>query len=332
MVNAGNFRLGQRGQIPRAYLGRELIERGLLSNLEYFKEVPSLIEQGWPTTSANLQIGSAISRAVPFMACRLGFSEVRFLSRVLRWRTAGVVEKLLHRFIEGADMLWSPKDDFFRDKLRGSKKRAEEFLELYLSAMEEADLLGSWAPGECLFEEELRGVVVDKLSALEPFRHRSPWSSRLEGKSVLVIHPFAVSIQDQYRHFRKELFEDPAVLPDFALDTLVPFMDGIRDADRESDLIDQYRTLRDEMLGKSFDVVIIGAGPLGFLLAADAKRAGRTSVHLGGATQLLFGIRGKRWEERIDTRQYFNRFWVPPSESETPDDHRAVKYDRGAYW
>jgi len=265
------------------------------------------------------------------MACRLGRAEIRFLSKVLLGRTVSQFEVLLHRYVEGTDMVWARKDNWFRDKLKGSKKRAGDFLDLYLSAMKQADVLGSWSPGEGIFEAELRGVLVDQLSSLEPFHHAEPWSSKLEGKSVLVIHPFASSIRHQFRNFRQQLFEDPAVLPDFALHTLVPFMDGIRDAERNIDLIDQYLVLRDEMLQKSFDVVIIGAGPLGFLLAAEAKLAGRIAVHLGGATQVLFGIRGKRWEEMPHISRFFNRFWVSPSKRETPDKFE-VNYDRGAYW
>lgn len=331
MVNPANFRLGQLGQISRAHLGHILRRGGLVSNLEYYREIPSLLEQGWPVANANLQIQSAISRGAPYMACRLGRGEIRFLSKVLLRQSLGVFEVSVHRYLEGTDMAWARKDLWFRENLHGSTRRAAEFLDLYLSAMKEADLLGSWSPGESIFADSLREVLVDELWALEPFRHKKPWSSGLEGKSVLVIHPFASSIEYQFRNFRKNLFEDPLVLPDFSLETLVPFMDGIRDADRKNDLIDQYLMLRDEMLQRSFDVVIIGAGPIGYLLAADAKRAGRISVHLGGATQLLFGIRGKRWEEMAHTSRYFNRFWVSPSESETPDKFE-LHYDRGAYW
>ena len=46
-----------------------------------------------------------------------------------------------------------------------------------------------------------------------------------------------------------------------------------------------------------FDVAIIGCGAYGMPLAAMLKQAGKQAIHLGGATQLLFGIKGKRWEE-----------------------------------
>ena len=46
-----------------------------------------------------------------------------------------------------------------------------------------------------------------------------------------------------------------------------------------------------------FDVAIIGCGAYGFPLANEIKKMGKVAIHLAGATQLMFGIVGKRWEE-----------------------------------
>ena len=46
-----------------------------------------------------------------------------------------------------------------------------------------------------------------------------------------------------------------------------------------------------------FDIAIIGCGAYGLPLAAKLKKEGRQAIHLAGVTQLMFGIKGKRWEE-----------------------------------
>ena len=46
-----------------------------------------------------------------------------------------------------------------------------------------------------------------------------------------------------------------------------------------------------------FDVSIVGCGAYGFPLANEIKKKGKVAIHLTGATQLMFGIVGKRWEE-----------------------------------
>jgi hypothetical protein len=273
---------------------------------------------------------SAIAQGVPFMAARLGMGEIRFLSKTILRRKMTSAELLIQRWIEGTDILWAGKDAWFREQLLCSTRRADEFLELYLAAMAETDVLGSWSPGESLFCDFFPQARVDHLRLLEPFRHSVPWSSALEGKRVLVVHPFSKSIQSQYEKARVHLFEDQNVLPRFHLSTLTPFMEGIREPDPGLDLIAQFHILRDELRTNDSDVVIIGAGPLGFLLGAEAKKMGRIAVHLGGATQLLFGITGKRWDES-ENFKFQNEFWIRPSREETPTSPRA-RYDQGAYW
>ena len=51
----------------------------------------------------------------------------------------------------------------------------------------------------------------------------------------------------------------------------------------------------EERIGKiDFDVALLGCGAYGLPFAASIKRMGKKAVHLGVATQILFGIKGKR--------------------------------------
>ena len=63
---------------------------------------------------------------------------------------------------------------------------------------------------------------------------------------------------------------------------------------------DALEWMEQEVDKREFDIAIIGCGAYGFNLAAHIKRKGKKAIHLGGATQLLFGITGKRWEENED--------------------------------
>lgn len=313
-------------------LKKNLLGVELIHNLDYYRHSLSLASSGFPLGDANEAIRTAIETSTPFMAARLGRGEIRFLSKVLLRRQLSALEIQVHRLVEGEDMIWSGKDGWFKRNLQGSVAQADKFLTLYQNSMQKADLLGSWSPGESLFSNFFHGVKIDSLSALEPFRHAKPWSGALEGKRVLLVHPFTKTIRSQYNNRRVQLFDDPRVLPNFELVTLAPFMLGIRDAPPGLDLIDQFETLAFEMASKEADVVIIGAGPLGFLLAAEAKRLGRVAVHLGGATQLLFGITGKRWEES-ESFTYQNDYWIRPLPEETPTlTPGEVHFDNGAYW
>jgi NADPH-dependent 2,4-dienoyl-CoA reductase/sulfur reductase-like enzyme len=78
-----------------------------------------------------------------------------------------------------------------------------------------------------------------------------------------------------------------------------------------------------------FDVALIGAGAYGMPLAAHAKKLGKKAVHMAGVTQILFGIRGRRWEKPPLT-DFFNDSWTRPLAEETPPGFESV--DQGAYW
>ena len=58
---------------------------------------------------------------------------------------------------------------------------------------------------------------------------------------------------------------------------------------------------------------------------------GKKAVHIGGALQLLFGIRGNRWETEQDIyMQFMNKHWVRPLESERPK--AAHNVENACYW
>lgn len=157
----------------------------------------------------------------------------------------------------------------------------------------------------------------------------SEWTSCLKGKKVLVVHPFAETIKNQYKQ-RTKLFPDPDFLPEFELMTVKAVQSiGGYNPDFPT-WFDALKFMEDDMDKLDYDIAIIGCGAYGFNLAAHAKRTGHKAIHLGGATQILFGIRGKRWENREDYRKLMNEYWVRPPESDKPK--MASSVEGGCYW
>ena len=77
-------------------------------------------------------------------------------------------------------------------------------------------------------------------------------------------------------------------------------------------------------------MALLGCGAYGLPLAAAIKGMGRPVLQLGGALQLLFGIRGRRWEAMPPFAALMNEHWVRPLPEETPV--AADKVDGGCYW
>jgi hypothetical protein len=151
------------------------------------------------------------------------------------------------------------------------------------------------------------------------------WGKALKGKRVLVIHPFEATIREQYTK-REKLFKDPNTLPDFELLTLKA-VQGL--ADSKVDFNDWFQALdwmNSEIDRMNFDVAIIGAGAYGMPLAAHVKKKGKVAIHLGGLTQLLFGIKGARF----DDLGCYNEHWIRPLACDHPAG--VQKIENGCYW
>jgi hypothetical protein len=214
-------------------------------------------------------------------------------------------------------------------------KSIDQFASVYLGALPFADLLGVWdARGmyEIVDRFAAHDVEVAALDHLEPWsslkNSETPWTHALAGQSVLVVHPFATSISAQFSR-RKDVKTIKSILPDFELQTLIPPV-TFASSSNGRNWLDNYTQLCAQVGARKFDVAIIGCGSYGLPLAAFVKNTGRKAVHLGGATQLLFGIRGKRWEEFPSWLALMDETWVRPLPSETPPGSANV--EGACYW
>lgn len=271
------------------------------------------------------RITKLISRNEPLLVARLGSVELSCLSFYLEKRHGGkkgYPKKIKSTMSNPAGFF--PVDDASLDA----------FAELYLETIPQVDSMGIWYN---LYEDVICNTYCPKaelvdLDCLEPFRFSNPWSSRLAGRKVLVVHPFIESIRKQYDEKRRLLFPSADVLPEFELKTLKS-VQSIAGAKVDfATWFDAYRHMCAEIAKVDFDICIIGAGAYGLPLASFAKQLGKQAIHLGGVTQILFGIMGRRWEREYanSTAKLFNEHWVRPLPTETPVN--KDKIERSCYW
>ncbi|MEE0920225.1 MAG: hypothetical protein U0L56_09405 [Lachnospiraceae bacterium] len=282
------------------------------------------------TKKTNDYIYNLIMSNKPFMVCRFGNTELQTVVGNLRIKTIGHSEwadEYLDRWFTrlGKDSGFFPVDYKYLDK----------FTKLILDSCKEADLLAMW---HCYMEDYViteynTDVDLTFLFRLEPWlANCRPWSAALKGKKVLVIHPFEDTIRAQYKK-RELLFPGTDILPEFELKTLkaVQTLCGEKD-ERFENWFEALDYMYKEALKIDFDVAIIGCGAYGMPLAAMLKKAGKQTIHLGGATQLMFGIKGRRWEENYPSKiaTCFNDAWTYPLDSEKPQNGSTV--EKGCYW
>ena len=202
------------------------------------------------------------------------------------------------------------------------------FSQLMIDCIPNVDILGSWLSGEAILKNKIKAKIV-KLPDLEPYYHNNPWSRVLKGKKILVVHPFSDSIKNQYANHDR-LFLDKNVLPEFTLETITAVQSIAGNACGYKDWFSALEEMKNQISQKTYDIAIIGCGAYGFPLASFVKMQGKKAVHLGGATQILFGIKGVRWDEHLVISKLYNEYWVRPSEEETPLNNKNV--ENGCYW
>ena len=222
-----------------------------------------------------------------------------------------------------------------------TQEKINQFCRLMLQDIHEIDTLGSWLVGENTFKDQLRSSQKVHFRLLEPFWSKFPWTSALEDKNVLVVHPFAETILFQYS-IREKLFDNPKILSKFKSIVVIKAVQSLGEGDsRFNDWFDALEFMKSEIDNQDYDVCLIGCGAYGFHLAAHVKRRGKKAVHLGGALQLLFGIKGKRWEDPnygvkewgIPVGLYsnlVNEHWVRPGDVYKPKN--ADKVEGACYW
>ena len=69
---------------------------------------------------------------------------------------------------------------------------------------------------------------------------------------------------------------------------------------------------------------------MGMIVGNKLKEKGLKCIVLGGATQILFGIKGARWENHSVISNFFNNAWVYPPFSCKPTHGKLI--ENGCYW
>jgi hypothetical protein len=259
----------------------------------------------------------------PLMVARIGLVELNCLVNFLRRKDN---RSIPYRARTKKEM--SNNAGFFP----ATEEMLDRFCEEFLGHLGDVDVMGVWFnKGEdYICHSFCENAQLVRLRSLEPFYHERPWSGALRDKKVLVIHPFRNTIVSQFAENRERLFTDPEVLPPFRLETIRAVQTIAGAKSPFASWFEAYDSMCAEMEKRDFDVAIIGAGAYGLPLASHAKRLGKKAIHLGGATQILFGIKGKRWDEHEVIAKLYNEYWVRPGGDEIPDRHKVV--EGGCYW
>jgi len=90
------------------------------------------------------------------------------------------------------------------------------------------------------------------------------------------------------------------------------------------------RAVAEAVVASGAKVAIVGVGALSLPIAVALKKRGVAAIHTGGATQILCGIKGRRWLTHSVISTFFNPSWIEPLDMEVPSNRTLV--EGGCYW
>ncbi len=266
----------------------------------------------------------------PFMIARLGETEQRVVAYGISHKFP-IWNPLKQRHVLNHEcMNWCAGAGFFPRNVN----LIPRFTELYLKAFRKVDMLAVWELKyeQFFLQQYMPNAKICRARALAVVECEKVWTQALRGKKVLVISPFAKSIEAQYRR-RELIHKNTDLLPEFELKTIKAVQSPIISG-RESEFRSWFHALDwmyNETLKIDYNVALLGCGAYAFPLAAKIKESGHGAITTCGGTQLIFGIMGRRW----DTPEYrervgMNEYWIYPSDEETPRKSSTV--EGGCYW
>ena len=287
--------------------------------------------------AANDLIRSLLEAPGPCLIARFGSGEMEATLRGIDVQSTDGIEKKIWRMAigEGGPFWW---DNSIRAGLvwiAGFFSQTDEALNAFSRQVckdsADIDLLGSWQQGEkymaMRFAPNMRAVPLNDLC---PFWFKHPWTSVLADRKLLMVHPFSDTIRSQYEK-RHMLFHDPNMLPNLELKTYRTVQSFAGTQTPYKSWFEALNKMCEDIAKIDFDVAIIGCGAYGMSIGSFIKRElGRKAIHLGGNSQLLFGIKGGRWDNWPLFNGLYNEHWVRPFASDTISNFKAV--EGGAYW
>lgn len=329
----GPYRYGR--ETPELPFGfRELFTRAIIAIQR--KSRKALSYDFKDDTAAGI-LTKGLESGKPFFAARFGTGELEAAMRGRDITTPVCYTRKIFQILTGASgpFWW---DNSIKAGLNNNagffpptNEAMQRFSNLVVQDARQIDILGAYSDMSRPF---LRSVLPQAklipIFDLEPFWHAPHWTRCLTGKKVLVIHSMPDTIKTQYGK-RASLFGNPDILPAFDLITYRSVNSAMGLKTAFDNWFDALEKMKDDISKTDFDIALLGCGAYGMNLGAFIKRdLGKTALHLGGMLQLLFGIKGKRWESDPKYSSLYTDSWTRPLSHEVPSAN--VRIENGCYW
>lgn len=273
-------------------------------------------------------IASKINAGKPFMAGKIGTGDGETLARYIDIHAN---EPCLVKLLK---LLGGRRGPFWWDNsIRAgicvcagvfpcTDESIETFCRIFMEACKDIDAFASFNSGEYRLHKLLCPQAESiNLNALAPLCHPHTWYGALAGKKLLVVHLYERTIRAQYEK-NVEYHKGQGPFP--RLKELITYR-PVNSIGGKNDEFPDWKSALDHMINDiskiDFDVAMLGCGVYGVPLSVHIKKMGKIAIYTGGATQVAFGIKGKRW----DSAGIYNEHWTRPFPEDIPDNMNTIE-------
>ena len=270
---------------------------------------------------SNQLIKQKIEENKPFIISRIGLGpETRAIIRSLN-------NKIVFKNFENAGIYFKTKED------------ANIYYDMNKKCFENSDFLAAFQDvwkREQFFIMKKFNLKQLHSRVIEPFylclENQEPWTLKLYGKKILIVNPFVESFKKQLENGFK-FFKDKDIFhpeQDFVFYKSYQTSGGNH---LHTSWLESFNLMKEDIRKLDFDFALLGCGGYGLPLCNFIKEdLGKSAIYVGGGLQLLFGVKGKRWESHslIGKLIRDNGNFISPSGCEIMKNKNRI--EGGCYW
>ena len=286
------------------------------------------------------------NETIGFAAGKIGTSELNALMFYLQ-REKSHIKSLYPQYIvremtENAGF-WSPPQTSIHESL-------DLWAQTLIEALRNLDAVVSWSPSAKVQELQILNQYSPNskkivLRALEPYyTPANQYTTKMTKGPIAVVSPFAESIKKQWSIIH-EVFPPTGLAGQMwpQNQTIIPIRAPYGPAMTQANLslswpsdiynqgpLQAIQYLADQVSESGAKYALVGIGALSLLLVHELKKRNIVAIHTGGGTQIMFGIKGNRWQNHSIISNFFNPSWTKPTHDEIPSE--AQKVERSCYW
>tara|TARA_Y100000816_G_C26103842_1_gene585853 strand:- start:2562 stop:3428 length:867 start_codon:yes stop_codon:yes gene_type:complete len=217
----------------------------------------------------------------------------------------------------------------------------KNFLDIYLDATKNGDILSCFTMYQHVENQKYLSEKYNLQKifsrSIEPWyacmENVKPWTLDLYDKKVLIISPFTDSFQKQIKNNFK-IFKDKEIFHSEQKFHFYKCYQTSAGNHIHSSWLETFTIMCNDIKKLDFDIAMLGCGGYGLPLCDYIKRKlNKSAIYIGGGLQLMFGVMGKRWENREDWKQIIaeNKCnFIRPSGDEIIKSKHLL--EGGCYW